>query len=184
MLIESRLGENYFEWVSKLKEKPEQGSIMVRALCTYHGRGGVISEAKLNEIPPSLDALVRKPGHVIYSDENKAAGGTDVYPSPLQYVVAAAGFCFLSTFAIHASALKVRIDAVELNVRGYFDLNGYYKTDNVPVGITRIDMHLKVTSPESKEAIEKLVRETEDHCPVYQTLTNPPTINMKLDLNH
>lgn len=183
-LAESKLGENYFEWVSKLKESPQLGRVMLRALCSYQGLGGVVSEARLNEIPPSMDALVKKPAHTIYSDEGKAAGGTDKYPSPLLYLVAAAGFCFLSTLSIHASALKVKIDAVDLDVRGHLDLNGYYSTHKAPVGITRLDMHLKLKSPESKEIIEKLVKETEDHCPVYQTLTKPPTINMKLELNH
>lgn len=181
-LIESKFGLNYKEWVRKLKENENSGQILVRAKCSYLGQEGIISRADLNEISADLDAIVNKPAHTIFSDESKAIAGTDKHPSPLLYFVAAAGFCFLSTFAIHASVKDVKIESVELDVRGFFDLNGYYNTKPVPVGITRLDYNLRVKTTESQSTIEQLIRETENHCPVYQTLTHPPKIEMSIDI--
>lgn len=182
-IVDARLGSNYNGWVSKLKQKEIDGKMIVRAKCSYLGEGGVISRADLIELPAHLEPKVKKSDYTIFSDESKPVGGSAKYPSPLLYFLAGAGFCFLSTFAIHASARNVKIEGVDLDLKARFDLNGYYNTERTPVGLSEIDYDLRVKSPETRETIERLVQETELHCPVYQTLTNRPKINMHTSIS-
>ncbi len=97
------------------------------------------------------------------SDEPKDRGGQGLGPSPLSYFLSSMGFCQFVHYAEHAMDRNLKIDSLEMKVEGRASMQR-------PRRFTEVAYEVRVTSPESDEAIKGLARAAAEDCYVTNTM--------------
>ncbi len=97
------------------------------------------------------------------SDEPKDRGGQGLGPSPLSYFLSSMGFCQFVHYAKHAMDRNLKIDSLEMKVEGKVSIQR-------PRRFTEVAYEVRVTSPESDEAIKSLAKASAEDCYVTNTL--------------
>lgn len=119
------------------------------------------------------EAQIRKFSPVVI-DEPPAVGGSDLGPNPVELTLAALGACQEIMYSICAQLLGVRLDAVEVSVKGFMDLRGMFDIHPHPrPGFTRVEYRTRLSSPEPEERLRALAAMVESHCPVLDVFTQP-----------
>ncbi|MGP8070495.1 MAG: OsmC-related (seleno)protein [Candidatus Bathyarchaeia archaeon] len=113
---------------------------------------------------------VKRGDHVLISDEPKEAGGTDKGPSPLDYFVAAVGFCENVTFARYATLNGVDFDSLETSVRGHWDRRGQGDLSEIEPAFTDFVVETRVISSDSVEKIKRVTEIVHKRCPMHSTI--------------
>jgi uncharacterized OsmC-like protein len=91
----------------------------------------------------------------------------------LDALVACAGVTLRSV----ATAMGVRLEAVDLRADGFFDARGTLGIDrSVPVGVQDVVVSIEVETDADDTALERLARSTERYCVVGQSLKQPPRV--------
>ena len=117
------------------------------------------------------------------SDEPDERGGRGDGPAPLEYFLAGFAFCQLSIGAAHAALMDLRLDSVEISVRGLVNERGVYGFPGISAAMQDIKYEIHVQSSESPERIRAWLQAIEDGCPAYNTLRHPPPLLRRLFLN-
>ncbi len=110
------------------------------------------------------------------SDEPDERGGHGDGPAPLEYFLAGFAFCQLSIGAAHAALMGLRLDSVEISVRGLVNERGVYGFPGISPMMQEIRYEIRVQSPEPPEHILEWLRAVEGGCPAYNTIRNPPPL--------
>jgi putative redox protein len=109
-------------------------------------------------------------GHSLIVDEPIAAGGTDLGPTPYDYLVAALGSCTAMTIRIVADRRGWPLEGVTVRL---WQSRVYEKDceecEEKSVGKDQIEREIDLAGPLTEEQREGLVR-IADRCPVGQTL--------------
>lgn len=113
-----------------------------------------------------------------------AAGGSGEWACSgdmlLQSLIACAGV----TFSAVATAMGIPIDEATVRAEGDLDFRGTLGVaKDAPIGFRSIRMSFDVTSAAPQEKIDKLVQLTERYCVIFQTLKNPPPIEVQTNLS-
>ncbi len=116
-------------------------------------------------------------------DEPPELGGTDSAMNPVELVLAALGTCQEIMYAAYASVMGVRLDKVEVDVKGYLDARGLFSMADVAPGYERLRFETRIESPAAPEVIRKLVATVESHCPVLDTLVRAVEVSGTSYLN-
>ena len=158
------------QWLKSLRETvdPKQGIGTVRADAFLIGD-------QASEVQRGL--------HSLTSDEPTAVGGTDKGPSPLDYFMAAIGFCENVTFARYATLNGLKFDSLQTSVRGHWDRRGQGDFSEMEPAFTDFIVETKVTSTDSVEKIRKVVMVTHKRCPMHSTVAKVGKVIDKLFVN-
>ncbi len=93
----------------------------------------------------------------------------------LQALVACAGV----TLKAVATAMEIKINSGTVRADGLLDFRGTLgMSRNIPVGFKEITLTFDLDTDSDQEKIDKLVELTERYCVVYQTLRQPPEIEV------
>jgi uncharacterized OsmC-like protein len=93
----------------------------------------------------------------------------------LQALVACAGVTMSSV----ATSMEIPIERGTVHAEGDLDFRGTMAVDKAaPVGFTAIRLRFDIESSASPEQLDRLIELTERYCVVYQTLLNPPQVNV------
>ncbi|MCL6571675.1 MAG: OsmC family protein [Bacillus sp. (in: Bacteria)] len=105
-------------------------------------------------------------------------------PSALDYLLASLGACLTVGFKAHASKRNLEIDNLELVLKGGLENVLYHMEleDEGSPKMKQITGTFYVSSPESETNLEKLWTNTLERSPVYQTLKQAVTIEIKLSI--
>jgi len=164
--------------------------------------GGAISNVTTGTIAP-VEALCRKidesieearfpllPGNfVIRSDEQAEPVyyGKGTAPQPLDIFLAGLGMCMCSIYGEGASDLGLKIDSLEIRVRGDLDLKGILDFDEKGYGpgpgFAKITYTVKIESSEPPERIHALVERVERCCPAHNTVLHGTNCEFNYSLN-
>ena len=126
---------------------------------------------------------VQRGEHVIISDEPKEVGGTDKGPSPLDYFVAAVGFCENVTFARYATLNGLDFDSLETSVRGHWDRRGQGDFTEIVPAFTDFVVETRVTSNDSIEKIRRVAEIVHRRCPMHATIAKVGKVVNRLFVN-
>lgn len=119
-------------------------------------------EAQIRKFPP------------LVIDEPPGVGGSDLAPNPVELTLAALGTCQEIMYSICAELMGVRLDEVEVSVKGLMDLRGMFDVDPHPApGFTRVEYRTRLKSPEPEARLRALAEMVESHCPVLDIFTRP-----------
>ncbi|MBF8290489.1 MAG: osmotically inducible protein OsmC [Chloroflexi bacterium] len=128
-----------------------------------------------------LRSTVRTRSFTFDVDEPPSLGGTDLAPSPVEYVLAALATCQEITYRLHADALGIPLDGVAVTLEGDIDLRGFFGTDEpIRPGFQAIRGTVTLDSPASVGELERLRDHVDTHCPVFDLLSNPTPLHLEL----
>ncbi len=140
------------------------------ALVTLHA-DGALGEGVTCSVRTGR-ALVEAGLHPASGGSNMSACSGDML---LQALVACAGVTMSSV----ATSMEIPIDRGTIHAEGDLDFRGTMAVDKkVPVGFTAIRVRFDIESSASPEQLDRLVELTERYCVVYQTLLNPPQVEV------
>lgn len=98
--------------------------------------------------------------------------GGDANLNPMQAVLGALGACLVDVVAVHATALGVPVDAIEVEASGEFDVRTYLGVDGGPgSGFDAISCVISVRAPAATpDQLADLERRCRSASPVADTL--------------
>jgi uncharacterized OsmC-like protein len=121
--------------------------------------------------------------HRIISDEPIEVGGSDNGPSPLDYFVAAVGFCENVTFARYAALQGLNFDSLETSVRGHWDRRGQLDPTEIEPVFTDFIVETRVISTDPIERIKRVVEIVHRRCPMHSTIAKVGKVVDRLFVN-
>jgi uncharacterized OsmC-like protein len=152
---------------ARYRETPDDALITLRA----RGRLGEGVSCNIE----TGKALVSAGLHPATGGSGQSACSGDML---LEALVACAGV----TLNAVATSLGIALRDAALEAEGDLDFRGTLGiAKEVPVGFRRIRLRITVDSDASDEQLDTLLRLTERYCVVYQTLAQPPTLEVKRD---
>ena len=114
-------------------------------------------------------------------DNDSAALGEDKGANPLEHLLNALAGCMTTTFVCHAAARGVELQSVETTLEGDLDLHGFLGlSEGVRNGYEGIRVIFHVKSDEPRETIEELIQLVQKRSPVYDIVTNPVPVAVRL----
>jgi len=117
-------------------------------------------------------------------DEPPELGGQDSASNPVELVLGALGACQEIMYSAYASVMDIKLDSVEVDVRGYLDLKGLFGMDeNVPPGFNRVSFDTRIVSEADDDALRELIDTVENHCPVLDIFTRAQTVKGTASVN-
>jgi len=148
----------------KYREKPNAALVTLRA----EGRIGEGLTCKIE----TGRALVEAGLHPATGGDGLSACSGDML---LEALVACAGV----TLRAVATALGIDLRDATIRAEGDLDFRGTLGVSKeVPVGFQRIRLQFDLDTDASEEQLATLIRLTERYCVVYQTLNQPPKIDV------
>jgi putative redox protein len=110
-------------------------------------------------------------GHELIADEPLAVGGTELGPTPYDFLLASLGSCTVMTLRIYADRRGWPLEGVTVRLwqsRVYEE--DCEECDVKSVGIDQVEREIDLAGPLTEEQQEGLLR-IADRCPVGQTLS-------------
>lgn len=113
------------------------------------------------------------------ADEPPILAGDDEAPNPVEHLLNALAGCVTTSMVAHAAVRGIHIEALESELEGDIDLNGFLGLDpKVPKGYTDIRVKFRVkTDPENVEKVRSLAK----FSPVYNTLMNGANVEIDVE---
>jgi uncharacterized OsmC-like protein len=111
-----------------------------------------------------------------------ATGGTGAFACSGDMLLEALVACAGVTLAAVATAIGVNLRGGTVRAEGDLDFRGTLGVaKDAPVGFQRIRLEFALDTDASTEQLATLLRLTERYCVVYQTLRQPPQIEVTLN---
>lgn len=127
--------------------------------------GGFRAESQVRELAP------------VRADEPTWLAGTDTGPNAVEHLLGALGQCLAVGYAANATVRGIRIDALEISLRGEIDLPVFLGLAGGNAGYDRINVEVHLDADAPKDALEELHRHVLATSPVGNTLANPVQID-------
>lgn len=158
------------KWINGLKEirDPNRGIGTVRADATLIG---------------DQASEVNHGAHRLVSDEPEVVGGSDKGPSPLDYFMAAVGFCENVTFARYATLNGLEFDSLQTSVRGHWDRRGQADFSEIDPAFKDFIVETRINSTDSVDKIRKVVTIVHKRCPMHSSIAKMGHVVDKLLVN-
>lgn len=111
-----------------------------------------------------------------------ATGGSGKEACSGNMLLESLGACAGVTLTAVATALGITLHKGGGHVEGDLDFRGTLGVSKeVPVGFSNIRLRFEVESDATQEQLQSLLKLTERYCVIFQTLRNPPPINVSLN---
>jgi uncharacterized OsmC-like protein len=119
---------------------------------------------------------------LLMCDEPQVLLGRDRAPNPVEFVLHALAGCLTTSLVYHAAAQGVRIDEVETSFEGDLDLRGFLGlSQDVRNGYRQLNVALRVKADAPAETIEELCRLAQSRSPVFDIVSNPTPIAVRVE---
>lgn len=115
-------------------------------------------------------------------DEPPERGGEDTSPSPLEYFMVGAAFCFLSQIVQFAPLYQVQLQDVRVDLRASFDDAEKYNLSGPGAAFQKVIYKVKVISPSPETDIRKLIAHAERGCHTAQSLALPVPVTVEVEI--
>ena len=166
--------------ISAIKDNPELAAFKFRA--RNHWLGGTHCRTTIKDFyGMSQEDTSRKQPFVLECDEPAPLLGEDHGPNATEAALYALTSCLLTTFVFQAAAKGVKIEQLDVVAEGHLDLRGFLGlSKGVRRGFTNIDVTFHVKCNASEEQIEELCRLAQKYSPVFDTVSNPVKVNVRV----
>jgi uncharacterized OsmC-like protein len=119
---------------------------------------------------------------VLDEDEHQVLLGEDIGPNPVEYLLTGLIGCLTSALVYHAAAKGIEIKGVKSRLEGDIDLRGFLGlSQDVRVGYENIRVYFKIDADVSEEEKEELIKMAQKYSPVFNTVSNPTPVSVKLE---
>ncbi|NIQ39700.1 MAG: OsmC family peroxiredoxin [Proteobacteria bacterium] len=173
--------DQLFGTVDVIKDKPDVAKFKFRAQNRWVNGGHNRTTVKDFYGAGKEDTSRTKP-FVFEEDEPPILLGEDHGANPVEYALTALAGCLTTSLVYHAAARGIKIDEVESKLEGDLDLRGFLgMSENVRNGYDNIRVTFNVKADAPKEEIEKLVELAQKRSPVFDIVSNPVPVSVKLE---
>lgn len=160
------------EAVDAVRKNPAAGRLRWRGRASWDGGFGL--DVHTEAIEQLGQALPRH--FTLRGDHPPELLGANTGPTAIETCLAALGSCITGTYAAQATARGVKIDALEVDVEGSIDLNGFFGLREVPPRISGVQVRVRVASDADPAVLREILDATRAHSPIYDTLTQPVAV--------
>jgi len=120
--------------------------------------------------------------HIIQADEPTTMLGKDKGPNATEALLGALGSCLTVSFIFQAAAQNIKIDSLEFDMEGQLDLRGFAGVDKtVRNGFESICVVCRVEADTPRKKLEELCHAAQDRSPVFDMITHPTPVYIKLE---
>lgn len=166
--------------IDAIKKDPKVAKFNFRAKNKWVHGGH--NRTTINEFEGACESHARNKSFVFDEDEPPILLGSDQGANPVEYALTALAGCLTTSLVYHASAKGIKIDEVESTLEGSLDLRGFLgMSEGVRNGYDGIGIAFKIKSDASKEQLEQLVDLAKKRSPVFDIVSNPTPVNVRLD---
>lgn len=157
------------EAVDGVRRQPEAGRLTWRSRVDWDGGFGL--DVRTRAIEQLGEVMDRR--FTLRGDHPPELLGANTGPTAVELLLGALGACMAGTFAAQATARGVAIDALQVDVTGDIDLNGFFGLGPVPPGVSGVQLAFQVRSDADPVVLEEILDAARSHSPVYDSITRP-----------
>ncbi len=155
---------------AQYKDQPDAARIVLKASGSL-GEDGVTCKVETGK------ALVEAGLH-------PATGGSGVEACSGDMLLEALVACAGVTLKAVATAIGVELRGGKVSAEGMLDFRGTLGVSKeAPVGFENIKLHFDLDTDADEEQLATLIKLTERYCVIYQTLNNPPPVEVSRAVN-
>lgn len=170
-----------FETLEAVKEQPELGKFHFRAESEWDD--GARTTTKILDFygVGQEDGSRSANPFSLQSDEPDALLGDNTAPNPTEAVLHALASCLTVGMVYNAAAQGIKIEKLGFDLEGDLDLRGFLGLEeSVRSGYSDIRVTCRVEADAPREQLEKLCQYAQAHSPVFDIVTNPVNVTVKL----
>lgn len=164
-----------------VKQTTEIAKFQFRATNTWVS--GTHSRSSFSGFHGAMQELQHEQETVVDSDHPAVLVGTDVGPTPVEYLLHAIAACLTSGIANVAAARGVRLTHVSSTVTGDIDLLGILGLSGGAVrnGYEQVKVTFRVEGDADDATLREIVEQSRRRSAVYDALTNPTPVAIEVD---
>lgn len=160
-----------------VKDDPSSGRLTWRSRATWDGGFGL--DVRVRQIEQLGEAMER---HFTFrGDHPPELLGNNTGPTAIETCLAALGSCMAGTFAAQATARGIRIDALEIDIEGGIDLNGFFGLQPVRPGLQDVTLRFRVRSDADEVALREVLEAARTLSPIFDTVTRPVQVEARVE---
>jgi uncharacterized OsmC-like protein len=120
--------------------------------------------------------------HVIYTGSPPGLGGEDKGASPLLLTLGVAGACIGTVIKFWSKLMNLKIDNVQISMRGHMNLCGIFGIGNHSAGFDNLKAIVRLTTSEDKAKIDELIKNVDEHCPIFLLCRNQNPVDYEIKI--
>ncbi|MBI4499114.1 MAG: OsmC family protein [Chloroflexi bacterium] len=160
------------EAVEGVRQQPEAGKLTWRSRVIWDGGFGL--DVRTREIEQLGQVIDRR--FTLRGDHPPELLGHNTGPTAVETLLAALGSCMAGTFAAQATARGVRLDALEVDVEGTIDLNGFFGLKPIRPGLSDVRLSYRVKSDAEQQTLQEILDAAKSLSPVFDSVTKPVAV--------
>jgi uncharacterized OsmC-like protein len=174
--------DNLFKTVVAVKGNPAIAKFNFRAQNKWINGGN--NRTTVNEFYGACQTHTRSKPFEYVKDEPPVLLGTDQGANPVEYALTALAGCLTTSLIYHAAAQGIKIDEVESTLDGDLDLQGFLGlSEGIRNGYQNINVTFRIKADASEEKLEELVQLAQKRSPVFDIISNPTPVQVRLERN-
>lgn len=141
----------------------------------------LVSRASATLLPDHPACVVQTSVGSVVAGMHPAAGGDGSERCSVDMLLEALVACAGVTFNLVATAMGIPFTSVNVIAQSEGDIRGALGVDKgVPVGMTGVSLRFEVDSTATDAQLALLIQQTERYCVIFQTLRNPPALEVQV----
>jgi uncharacterized OsmC-like protein len=161
-----------------LKGAPEAAAFTWRASAKW--QGGVHSTISVQSFFGLGQEQTHKEESVFEADHPEVFAAEDNGITPIEYLLVGLASCLSAGVASVAQNRGIQLRSVEATVEGNHDIRGILGDTDVRNGYNDIKVTFHIDADASREDIEALVAQSQKRSAVFDALTNPTDVTVKV----
>jgi uncharacterized OsmC-like protein len=173
--------EALFGALDAVKAQPEAAKFQFRA--SNEWISGTHSRSRIHEFFGLGGEQAHRDPHEYDADHPEQLVGTDLAPSPVEFLLLALAACITAGIGNIAAARGIDLTRVESTVTGDIDLVGLLGLDDsVRNGYQSIDVRLVIVGDAGADQLRGVVERSVARSGVFDMLTNGTTVSVHVDV--
>ena len=162
--------------VGAIQADPELG------VCRFRASNGWVdgarNESRVTGFFGAAQEIAHRQAFTLIADEPPILAGNDDGANPVEHLLHALASCLTTAMVAHAAVRGIRIEAMESELEGDLDLNGFLGLKReTPKGYTGIRAKFRV---DAAEGDIDAIRELASFSPVFNTLTRGVNVDVEM----
>lgn len=163
--------------VQMVQENPEAGKLIWRSRAYWDAGFGL--DVRTEAIEQLGETVPRR--FTLRGDHPPELLGENTGPTAVETLLAALGSCVAGTYAAQATARGIRLDALEVEIEGQIDLNGFFGLQPVRPGLMGVSVTIRAKSDADNATLEELREATTKASPVFDSIAHPAAIRAAVE---
>jgi len=172
--------DQFVDTINTVQDEPRAARFTFRSH-SHWIRGSHVVTAVKDFRHAGVEDTSRNVTFVMDAGEPAVLLGRDEGPTPFEALLHALASCLAISFIYYASAREVKIDALEMELEGEIDLQGFLGLSRkIRNGFDRIRVTFHVTSDAPRETLDELCSLAQRRSPVFDMISNPVPVTVEM----